>query len=83
MADSQKQAMGASSGGMRINDHKFFAGSGSPRFPDGPHKTKAESSAEGAGSLTKYDDTTERIKTMQVKNTSMAKSRPLKDTYRN
>lgn len=54
------------SGGMRIDDHKFFGGSGSPRFPDGPHKTKNESSAEGAGGVTNYEDTTERIKEMQT-----------------
>jgi len=83
MVDSQKQAMGVSSGGQRINDHSFFAGSGSPRFPDGPHKTKDEAGVEGAGSLTKYDDTADRIRTMQGKNVKMAKSRPLKDTYRN
>jgi hypothetical protein len=84
MVDSQKMGK-ASSGGQRIDDHSFWAGAKGKDsvFPDGPHKTKAESSAEGAGSLTKYDDTTERVKSMQVKNTSMAKSRPLKDTFRN
>ncbi len=65
MADSQKMASDVKSGGMRINDHKFFAGSGSPRFPKGVH-TKDESSAEGAGSVPKYEDTTEEIKSAQV-----------------
>ena len=37
-------------GGMKINDHKFFAGSGSPQFPKGVH-TKDYSSAEGAGAV--------------------------------
>lgn len=73
MADSQKQAMGAKSGGMRINDHSFFAGSGSPRFPKGVHE-KQYSSAEGAGSLMKYEDTSEAIKGAQVMGEKKAKS---------
>jgi len=52
--------------GMKINDHSFFGGSGSPRFPDGPHKVKMESSAEGAGAVNKYEDTTQSIKSAQV-----------------
>jgi len=85
MADSQKMAMGASSGGQRIDDHSFWAGSKGKDsvFPDGPHKTKNEAGVEGAGSLTKYDDTADRVRTMQGKNVKMAKSRPLKDTFRN
>ena len=56
------------SGGQRIDDHKSWMGSkGSASvFPDGPHKTKMESSAEGAGSLPKYVDTTEDIRKQQV-----------------
>lgn len=52
------------SGGKKITDHGFFAGSGSPRFPKGVH-TKDFSSAEGAGELMKYEDTTEAIKSTQ------------------
>ena len=54
--------------GKRIDDHSFWAGSKgkSSVFPDGPHKTKDESSAMGAGSLPKYMDTTEDIKRTQV-----------------
>ncbi len=68
MADSQKMASKAMSGGQRIDDHSFWAGSRSKDsvFPDGPHKCKDESSAEGAGSLMKYEDTTERIRASQV-----------------
>lgn len=66
------------SGGMRIDDHKFFGGSGSPRFPDGPHKTKDESSAEGAGSVMKYEDTTEAIRATQVESEKQVKRRPMK-----
>jgi hypothetical protein len=52
--------------GRRIDDHKFFAGSGSPQFPKGVH-TKDESSAEGAGAVMSYEDTTEEIKMSQEK----------------
>jgi hypothetical protein len=57
-----------SSGGQRIDDHSFWAGPGSKGsvFPDGPHKVKMESSAEGAGSAPKYIDTTEAIRKQQT-----------------
>ena len=66
MADSQKMGSGVVSGGQRIDDHSFWAGKGANGsvFPMGA-KTKMESSAEGAGSLPKYEDTTERIKAAQ------------------
>jgi hypothetical protein len=68
MKDSQKKGMGAASGGQKIDDHSFWAGGRGKDsvLPDGPYKTKSESSAEGAGSLMKYEDTTERIKAAQV-----------------
>ncbi len=65
------------SGGMKINDRKFFAGSGSPQFPKGVH-TKNESSAEGAGAVMKYQDTTEAIKASQVEGVKKIKSHPMK-----
>ena len=74
------------SGGQRIDDHSFWAGSKGKDsvFPDGPHKTKDESSAEGAGSLMKYEDTTEAIRSTQVEQVKQAKSRPMKQPgYRN
>jgi len=83
MVGSEQRAKDQKSGGMRIDDHKFFGGSGSPRFPDGPHKTKEESSAEGAGSLMKYEDTTEAIKNAQIAGVKQAKSHPLKSGTRN
>ena len=54
-------------GGRKIDDHSFWAGGKgkSSVFPDGPYKTKNESSAEGAGSLMRYEDTTESIKSQQ------------------
>ena len=84
MADSQKMGRGVVSGGQRIDDHSFWAGSkGSASvFPDGPHKVKMESSAEGAGSVSKYEDTTEAIRSTQVEGDKQIKNRPLKAGYR-
>jgi hypothetical protein len=63
------------SGGQRIDDHSFWAGKPGKdsRFPDGPHKTKDESSAEGAGSVLKYEDTTEAIRAAQVEGVKKVK----------
>lgn len=84
MVDSQKMGK-ASSGGMRIDDHAFWAGGKGKDsvFPDGPHKTKTESSAEGAGSEMDYEDTTEKIKSQQVAAVGKIKSHPMKPGYRN
>ncbi len=73
------------SGGRRIDDHSFWAGKPEKdsRFPDGPHKTKDESSAEGAANVMKYEDTTEAIKMQQTNGSKKIKERPLKPTYRN
>ena len=73
------------SGGQRIDDHSFWAGKPGKDtvFPDGPHKTKDESSAEGAGSVMKYEDTTETIKAQQVESSRQIKARPMKPGYRN
>jgi hypothetical protein len=85
MADSQKMGSKVHSGGQRIDDHSFWAGSKGKDsvFPDGPHKTKDESSAEGAGSLPRYQDTTEEIKKSQVHAVGKIKARPLSDNNRN
>lgn len=73
------------SGGQRIDDHSFWAGGKGKDsvFPDGPHKCKDESSAEGAGSVGKYEDTTEAIKMGQTASMNKAKARQLKPGYRN
>lgn len=70
-------------GGQRIDDHSSWVGKGSKGsvFPEGV-KTKDESSAESAGKLSKYEDTTEAIKAVQNKSTSQAKAHPLKPGYR-
>lgn len=63
------------SGGQRINDHSFWAGKGANGsvFPMGA-KTKNESSAEGAGELSKYEDTTEAIRATQERGKAKIKS---------
>lgn len=68
--------------GKSITDHKFFGGAGSPRFPKGVH-TKDESSAEGAGAVMKYEDTTETIKSQQEAGIGKVKGHPMKPGYRN
>lgn len=68
------------SGGQKIDDHSFWAGAKGKDsvFPDGPHKTKDYSSAEGAGEVMTYEDTTERIKYSQEMAKSQTKKHPLK-----
>lgn len=72
-------------GGTRIDDHKsWMGGKGKDSvFPDGPHKTKDESSAEGAGAVSKYEDTTEAIKSQQVMTTKKIHGHPMKPGTRN
>lgn len=84
MEDSQKKGKGAS-GGQRIDDHSSWMGSRSPEsiLPMGV-KSKHESSAEGAGSLMKYEDTTESIRASQEEGKKKAKAHPTKQpNYRN
>lgn len=66
MAGSGQRAHGQSSGGMRIDDHAFWAGKGHEGsvFPMGA-KHKMERSADGAGEVMKYLDTTEEIRADQ------------------
>jgi hypothetical protein len=70
--------------GQKIDDHSFWAGGKSKGsvFPEGV-KTKNESTAEGAGGLSKYEDTTEAIKSVQEMGEKKVKSHPLKSGYRN
>lgn len=67
-------------GGQRIDDHGFWAGAKGKAsvFPDGPHKEKDESSAEGAGHVAYYEDTTEAIKKCQVDSVKKVKAHPMK-----
>lgn len=84
MVDSQKMGSGKS-GGQRIDDHSFWGGAKGKAsvFPDGPHKVKMESSAEGAGAEMDYEDTTEKIRAQQVKGAQKIKEHPMKPLYRN
>jgi hypothetical protein len=71
--------------GRRIDDHSFWAGGKGKDsvFPDGPHKTKEEHSADGAGSLSRYEDTTEEIKMTQDMAERQMKKHPHKAGTRN
>lgn len=71
--------------GRRIDDHAFWAGKPAKGsvFPDGGAKTKMESSADGAGELGQYWDTTEKIKEQQDMSERKIKSHPAKPGSRN
>ncbi len=71
-------------GGRRIDDHANWTGS-APKgqvFADGA-KMKMESSANGAGELNQYWDTTEKIKEQQEMCEGKMKSNQTKPGYRN
>ncbi len=71
--------------GRRIDDHSAWMGSRGQNsvLPDGPHKTKVERSAEGAGHIgTDYPDTTEAIHRDQMHGDSKIKSHKMKTGYR-
>jgi len=72
-------------GGQRIDDHSFWAGKPGKdsRFPDGPYKTKDESSAAGFGALNHYEDTTEAIKSQQEMAKKKVHGHPHKPGTRN
>ncbi len=72
------------SGGMRIDNHSAFMGSGGGDsvLPKGVH-VKTFSSAEGAGSEMDYEDTSEKIKGVQNAGIAKAKGSPMKPGYRN
>jgi hypothetical protein len=67
-------------GGQKIDYHgsPFGEKGKNSVFPDGPHKVKTYSSAEGAGELNTYEDTTEKIKGSQEMGERQIKKRPLK-----
>lgn len=70
--------------GRRIDDHSFWGGNRSKGsvFPEG-NKVKEYNSAEGAGELNKYEDTTEAIKAQQVTSEKKIKAHERKEQYRN
>lgn len=75
MSGSGQRARDMTAGGQKIDDHSFWAGSKSESsvFPMGA-KTKKVESAEGAGSLPKYEDTNERIVEMQKEGVKKAEA---------
>lgn len=68
--------------GRRINDHSSWVGKGSGGsvLPLGS-KMKQMGSAEGAGAMGMYEDTSEAIKSQQEGNIRKAKSQPMKSHY--
>lgn len=69
--------------GRKINDHSFWAGGKSKDsvLPKGVH-TKSESSAEGVGGLSHYEDTTETIKSQQKMGVSKVRGHAQKPGHR-
>lgn len=84
MAGSGQRMDKEKSGGMRIDDHKFFAGGVDKEtiMPRGVH-FKGESDADGDGSLMNYEDTSEKIKATQNASVSKAKAHAQKPLHRN
>jgi hypothetical protein len=72
------------SNARKISDHGFWAGGASAGsvFP-AEKKVKMESSAEGAGHESYYEDKTEDIKNAQSMGSGKLKSHKQKDNYRN
>ena len=70
--------------GQKIDEHSSWMGGRSKGsvFPEGV-KTKNESSAEGFGGLSHYEDTTEAIKSQQVMNKTKVHGHPQKPGHRN
>jgi hypothetical protein len=70
--------------GQKINDHGSWIGKGSDGtvFPM-QAKMKSESSAEGFGGLSHYEDTTEAIKSQQEMNKRKVHAHPHKAGTRN
>lgn len=68
----------------RIDDHSFWAGGSSKAsiFPEGV-KTKSFSSAEGAGELRRYEETSDEIQRAQEMAERKVKSHPRKDFEKN
>lgn len=72
------------SGGQKIDDHGEWPGrreKGAP-LPMG-NKTKYFSSAEGAGAMNEYEDTSEKIKSQQDMGIRKAEGHKQKPSYRN
>lgn len=84
MAGSGQRAHKEKSGGMRIDDHKFFAGPVDKEvvMPRGAH-LKAQSDADGMGDLMNYEDTEEKVRAQQELGVKKQKGHPQRPMYRN
>ncbi len=70
--------------GKKINDHSSWMGSSSKESPLPMNsKMKQESSSEGFGELSHYEDTTETIKSQQEMNKKKVHGHPQKPGHRN
>jgi len=67
--------------GQRINDYGGMPHTSDMSMKSKTH-TKGYSSAEGAGGLSQYEDTTERIKKTQMDGGRHIKARKMKEGYR-
>lgn len=69
--------------GRRIDDHSAWMGKGSGGMPlPRETKTKMYSSAEGAGKIADYPDTSEDVKRDQEGGVRKLRSKPMKPGYR-
>lgn len=84
MSGSGQRASGQKSGGMRIDDHKFYAGGVDKEtiMPRGAH-LKAVSESDGMGEMMQYEDTEEKIRAQQEAGVRKQKGHPQKPMYRN
>ena len=83
MAGSGQRADHEKSGGMRIDNHANWTGSAPKGSVFAPNaKMKSIPDVEGAGSEMDYEDTQEKIKSVQEKSVSQIKKHPMKPGYR-
>ncbi len=83
MVDSQKMGSRVASGGMRIDDHANWTGKAAEGSVFAPGaKMRSISDQEGSGSVMRYEDTEEAIKSVQEKSVSQVKKHPMKSGYR-
>lgn len=68
--------------GQRIDDHSSWMGKGGEYPLPMGSKMKKVSSAEGAGSVARYEDTNEEIVKTQKAGDAKIRSKPMKDGYR-
>lgn len=83
MADSQKMGSKVASGGMRIDDHANWTGKAAKGSVFAPGaKMRSISEQEGSGSVMRYEDNEQAIKSVQEKSVSQVKKHPMKPGYR-